>query len=372
MSKSRISVGKKTDRRRYDDIIRVCGKNLGNLSSDLIYDEPFTFVAQQQIVNALAVFCAVAAALILATVFKRISEVVAFAFFAAALTMSIINMNNIERAFSKVSLGSVSELASVPRSTEGQNVMVIMLDRAPGYFVPYIFEEIPELQEQFDGFTYYPNTLSFGSHTKFAAPALFGGYEYTPAAICANTSQTLVDKHNEALSVLPVLFRDNGYEVTMCDPPFAGYEWTPNLDVFTGNLYDGIASYITKGRFVNIDADFSAQQNSLWERNFFCYSLFKTCPLFLQRSIYNQGNYNQADTGFSSSVDADEVFTTPQTVANKSESTGVSQVFMNAYTVLTNLDIITEVNESEQNTFMYLVNVTPHNTMMLQEPEYEP
>ena len=348
------------------------GKNLGNLSSDLIYDESFTFVAQQQVINALAVFCAVAAALILASVFKRITEVVVFAFFAAALTMSIINMNSIERAFNKVSLGSVSELASVPLSTDGQNVMVIMLDRAPGYFVPVIFEEIPELQEQFDGFTFYPNTLSFGSHTKFAAPALFGGYEYTPEAICSNTEQTLIEKHDEALSVLPVLFRDNGYEVTICDPPFAGYEWTPNLDVFTGDLYEGIASYITKGRFVNFDADFSAQQSALWERNFFCYSLFKTCPLFLQRSLYNQGNYNQADSGFSSSVDADEVFTTPQTVANKSESTGVSQVFLNAYTVLTNLDLITDVSDSTQNTFMYINNVTPHNTMMLQEPEYEP
>ena len=348
------------------------GTKLGNLSSDLIYDEPFTFTASQQIANALAIFCAVAAAILLVTVFKKTTEVIAFALFAAALTMSVINMNNIEKAFRSVSLGSVSELASIPLSTNGQNVMVIMLDRAPGYLVPYIFEEIPELQEQFDGFTFYPNTLSFGSHTKFAAPALFGGYEYTPEALCSNTAQTLLEKHDEALSVLPVLFRDNGYDVTICDPPFAGYEWTPNLDVFTGDLYEGIDAYITKGRFVDIDADFSAQQNYLWERNFFCYSLFKTCPLFLQRSVYNQGNYNQADIGFSASVEADEVFTTPQTVASPSQSTGVSQVFMNAYTVLTNLDLITEVNESEQNTFMYLVNVTPHNTMMLQEPEYAP
>ena len=348
------------------------GTRLGNLSTDLIYDEPFVFGARQQLINGCAVFFAIAAAVLIATFFRKISKVIAFTLFAAALSMSIINMYKIEVVFSSVSMGSESRLASIPLSTEGQNVMVIMLDRAPGYLVPYIFEEIPELQEQFDGFTYYPNTLSFGSHTKFAAPALFGGYEYTPAQICADTEQTLLEKHDEALSVLPVLFRDYGYEVTICDPPFAGYEWTPNLDVFTGDLYEGIDSYITKGRFVNINADFSAQQDAMWERNFFCYSLFKTCPLFLQQSIYNQGNYNQADDGFSSSVDADEEFTTPQTVNSASQSVGVSQVFMNAYTVLTNLDSITDVSEGAENTFMYINNVTPHNTMMLSEPEYAP
>ncbi|MBQ7275031.1 MAG: membrane protein insertase YidC [Clostridiales bacterium] len=348
------------------------GTKLGNLSTDLIYDEAFTFTARQQITNALAIICVVAAAVLLAVVFKRASEVIAFALMAAALTMSIINMNKIETAFSGVSMGSTSDIASIPLTTEGQNVIVIMLDRAPGYLVPVIFDEIPELQQQFDGFTYYPNTLSFGSHTKFAAPALFGGYEYTPEAICSNTEQTLLEKHDEALSVLPVLFRDNGYEVTVCDPPFAGYTWTPDLSVFSGDLYEGINAYITKGRFVDINADFSAQQSALWERNFFCYSLFKTCPLFLQRSVYNQGNYNQADAGFSATVEDEEEFTTPQTVINPSESVGVSQVFMNAYTVLTNLDLITDVSDNEQNTFMYINNVTPHNTMMLQEPEYAP
>ena len=348
------------------------GTNLGTMSEDLIYDEPFTFTAKQQLLNALVVVFVMTAVIILVIAFRRISEVLFFALFAAALTMSIINMNKIERTFHTISLGSQSALASVPLSTEGQNVMVIMIDRAPGYLVPYIFEEIPELQEQFDGFTYYPNTLSFGSHTKYAAPALFGGYEYTPEALCSNLDQTLIEKHDEALSVLPIIFRDHGYEVTMCDPPFAGYEWTPNLSVFSGDLYEGINSYITKGRFVNVNADFSAQRDSLWSRNFFCYSLFKTCPLFLQRSLYNQGNYNQADVGFAASVDNNEEFTTPQTVLNVSESTGVSQVFMNAYTVLTNLELITEINDSEQGTFMYINNATAHNTMMLQEPEYAP
>ncbi|MBR1796734.1 MAG: membrane protein insertase YidC [Clostridiales bacterium] len=348
------------------------GKKLGNLSTDLIYDEPFTFTAKQQIFNGLAVFIAVAVAVLLATMFKRVSEALAFALLATTIGIGVYNMTLSERAFNKVSMGSDSEMASIPLSTEGHNVMVIMIDRAPGYLVPYIFEELPQLREQFDGFTYYPHTLSFGSHTKFASPALFGGYEYMPSMLCADTDRTLVEKHDEALSVLPVLFGDNGYEITVCDPPFAGYEWTPNLEIFTDEGYEDINAYITKGRFVNFDADFSAQQNALWERNFFCYSVFKTCPLFLARSIYNQGNYNQADVGFAASGDTEEEFTMPQTVDNKSQATGVTQIFMNAYTALLNLDYITEIRHNDDDTFMYINNMTAHNTMLLDEPSYEP
>ena len=76
--------------------------------------------------------------------------------------------------------------------------------------------------------------------------------------------------------------------------------------------------------------------------------------------------------GFTSNIEVDEEYTTPQTVINSSEAVGVSQVFMNAYTVLTNLEVITDISDNEQNTFMYINNVTPHNTMMLQEPEYAP
>ncbi|MCQ2516099.1 MAG: membrane protein insertase YidC [Saccharofermentans sp.] len=346
------------------------GTKLGNLSTDLIYDEPFKHSISQQLLNAIAIVVAVAIMFVIYRYFKKITETFVFALIIAAYAISFVNMMGIQSSYSKLATytGGETDLASIPLSTEGQNVMVIMLDRAPGYLVPYIFNEIPELQEQFDGFTYYPNTLAYGSHTKFAAPALFGGYEYTPQALCANDEVTMGEKHNQALLMMPMMFRDIGYDVTVCDPPFAGYEWVPNLECFEE---EGIDAYITKGRFVDIEADFSASQDRMWLRNFFLYSIFKISPLAIQNNIYDAGHYNQADIGFSAGSE-DVEFTTPQTIANKSESTGVSQVFMNAYTVLTNLARITDINDSEQNTFMYINNVTTHNTMMLSEPSYEP
>ena len=123
-------------------------------------------------------------------------------------------------------------------SRNGNNVVVIMLDRAMGPYIPFIFKEKPELYEKFAGFTYYKNTMSFSGKTNLAVPALLGGYEYTPVEMNKRDQEPLVDKHNEALLMMPVLFDKAGYEVTVCDPTYANYCWYPDLSLF--DKYPGI------------------------------------------------------------------------------------------------------------------------------------
>ncbi|MDR0876870.1 MAG: YidC/Oxa1 family membrane protein insertase [Treponema sp.] len=61
---------------------------------------------------------------------------------------------------------SVHTLAPVfSLSRDKANVVVVMADRAIGSYVPPVFAEHPLLREQFDGFTFYPNTVSFAGHT---------------------------------------------------------------------------------------------------------------------------------------------------------------------------------------------------------------
>lgn len=67
-----------------------------------------------------------------------------------------------------------------------------MLDRGFGPYIPYFFNEKPELIKQYDGFTYYSNTISFGGHTNFASSAFFGGYEYTPTEINSRKTKSLL------------------------------------------------------------------------------------------------------------------------------------------------------------------------------------
>ena len=119
--------------------------------------------------------------------------------------MSVVNMNKISTAVSPLKEQAAEIAEDTPNFTlskTGTNVVVFMLDRAMGPYIPYLLNEDLQLEQQFDGFTYYSNTLSYGWHTNFASAALFGGYEYTPTELNARSSESLVDKQNEALKVM--------------------------------------------------------------------------------------------------------------------------------------------------------------------------
>jgi hypothetical protein len=106
-----------------------------------------------------------------------------------------------------------------------------MLDRGIPGCLPYIFNEKPELLSDFTGFIQYPNCVSFAGHTLVGAPPLYGGYEYTPVEINKKDSISLYNKHREAYLLLPRIFSNQGYTVTINDPPFDSYLQS-NLGIF--------------------------------------------------------------------------------------------------------------------------------------------
>ena len=232
---------------------------------------------------------------------------------------------------------------------KGKNVIVFMLDRAIGSFSPYIFQERPELREQFAGFVCYPHTLSYGHNTNVGAPPLFGGYEYTPERMNERTDTLLKDKHNEALRLMPVLFLEAGYEVTVCDPPYANYQWIPDLSIYSD--HPEIRTYITEGRYKEGNDTAALKRKIARERNLFCYSIFRAAPLMIQSELYDGGNYNRTDRLFDRSD---------------------YSIFLDSYLVLKKLPEITRVSGEGTNTFLMIDNNTTHEPMTLKEPEYEP
>ena len=274
------------------------GRDLGILSPMLQYEGSLSFPLKAQLVNLLVLLLVSA---VLLFVWKRRRELPRFlllAASAAALCMAVLNLVKTS--------GQVAELRTlvmaqteqkqqetqsryrgepdIPLSREGKNVVVIMLDRAIGGYIPYLFQEMPQLQEQFSGFVYYPNTISFGRYTNLGAPGLFGGYEYAPLEMDRRDTELLRDKHDEALKLMPVLFDQAGYSVTVCDPPYAGYQWIPDLSIY--DEYPDIRTFITKGRYVKGAEDAAQAVTRQLNRNFFCYSLLKTLPLPVQPFFY--------------------------------------------------------------------------------------
>lgn len=341
------------------------GKNLGNLSASLKYENGIAYSLSEQLINFL-ILAAAAAVLLLAFKFgkKFIPQVLVVAV-AALCVMSVINAVSIDKSVQRIVKSSEEHNDGTPvytMSKNGKNVIVLMLDRAMGEYVPYIMNEMPELKEQFDGFTYYSNTVSFGGNTNFGAPAIFGGYEYTPVEMNRRDTESLKDKQNEALKVMPVLFDSNGYDVTVFDPTYANYEWIPDLSIY--DEYPNIKKSNTKGKFVSENNKKILINEKM--RNFFCYSLLKTAPMFAQTTLYDRGNYNESKNLFGEGVYAG------QTTFDNYRSHGINQGFMDAYSVLENLDDITFAEDKENGTFLMMTNDTTHDPQYLQAPEYEP
>ena len=337
------------------------GTNLGVLSSSFQFENGLSFSLKEQLIN-LAVSAVIALFIyLLAIKWRKVAVPVILTVSIALGAMSLINITKINGSLGKIVTEGVEETPNFRLSTKGKNVVVIMLDRAMGEFIPYIFAEKPELKETYSGFTFYENTVSFGGYTNFGVPSLVGGYEYTPVEMNKRKDETLVSKHNEALKVLPVLFRNNGYEVTLCDPPYANYQWIPDLTAF--DEYPEIKTYITEGRYSEPKVYQQGINNKL--RNTFVYGLMKTLPLSFQTTVYAGGTYNQSQAlGIPN-------YTT-QTVTGTSKATGLSKSFMSWYNVITNFSSITHVTNDEKNTFMFLSNCITHEPALLSEPDYLP
>lgn len=335
------------------------GKGYGIISSELRYEAFCAPGIGPSLLN-LAVLAAVAAALFL--IRKKwpvMLRLVALYGCIALTVMSVININIIRNGVKETAASAArqtGEKAAFTLSREGKNVMVIMLDRTISGFVPFFLNEKPELKEQFDGFTWYPNTLSYGYHTNIAAPALYGGYEYNPDGLKKREDLSLPEKHNEALKVMPVNFLNAGYEVTVCDAPYANYQWIPDMSIY--DEYPEIRTYNTIGTYNEYKEKTLEELDRIRNRNLFCYSLFRCAPSILQGNVYDWGMYLDIDA-WEESVEGFELL-------------GVSSDFMNSYMVMKNLDTMTKVTDEPKDTFLMLTNEMTHNVIQLQEPDYEP
>ncbi|MDR2842401.1 MAG: membrane protein insertase YidC, partial [Spirochaetaceae bacterium] len=179
-------------------------------------------------------------------------------------------------------------------SKDKPNIIIVMADLALNGLVKPIFNEHPQLRTQFDGFTWYPNTLSFGGHTIFGVPAIWGGYEYSPQEMNKRADVPRVEKHNEALLVLPRILAGSGFEVTVTDPSWANY--TLPYDVSIYDKYENITAVNLRRRYTSLwyaqhgfsETQFAGvkiKRNALW------FSLLKAAPSFIRPVIYDDGWY---------------------------------------------------------------------------------
>ncbi|GHU04654.1 hypothetical protein FACS1894147_10030 [Spirochaetia bacterium] len=271
--------------------------------------------------------------------------------------ISLVKINTDFTAFAKRRQDggqSLENIAPVFKfSKTGKNVLVIMLDRASSGYVPYIFEEKPELFTGFDGFTYYPNCVSFGSHTRIGAPPLFGGYEYIPSLI-QKTLTMARTKHNEALLMMPKLFADAGYSATVTDPSLANYSLRPDLSIYSGYPEIHAENILGKysGEWLKAHSDIQILSiSSLLNTLLIRFSFFKIAPPIFRIFLYDKGEWLTIDDNASTELPLDSI---------------------DDYTTLDFLPQITVTTAENQNTYTAMVNELTHHPVYLQAPDYVP
>ena len=346
------------------------GKGYGNMSSLMQYDLSLAVPRRDMLINAAALAALAGLVYLLWKRKPTLTRAVAVAGCLAVAGMSgrsILAIHADAQELARQAQTQRREAAVqpvIPLDQSGKNVVVIMLDRAISGYIPYILQEKPELQRQFAGFTYYPNTISYGAYTNVGTPCVYGGYEYIPEEMNRRGDTPLMEKQNEALKLMPLNFLDSGYEVTVFDPPYANYKETPDLSIFDET--PEIHACNTFGVFTEENERENAQREHIRQRNLYYYSLFRSAPLLIHGTMYNNGMYNEADI---QQARADNAM---QMTDGLSRSHGVDKNFIKAYDVLRNLGNITEFRNTGKNTFFIMSNIATHDVMLLQEPEYEP
>jgi hypothetical protein len=335
--------------------------NYGFMTPDLNFSFFHPLPGKEKIINILVLmFAAVATILLLLIKKKKILLALQSILVISLLCFGTTNIFKIGNAFIKINSVGGGGITSTSDnfgdlkkyytfSKNGKNIILIMLDYGISGYVPYIFDEKPELLNSFNGFTYYPNTTSFGAHTIHGFPGIFGGYYYTPLEIHKRHKESWYKEYTRALQVLPVILAESNYNVTILN------QFWPDYSYF--DKFNNISAYNTRFEFLSnycyqFKNDFVFKDyNKILTNTLLRFSLLKVSPYILHGIIYNEGKYLLFDDFISSSY---------------------SKYTIDSYALLHYLPNITTISLENDNNFTVLVSDIVCHAAFMDTSDYKP
>jgi len=326
-------------------------RRLGNMSNIMVYDFEPAATPSAMGIN-IAVLAVLAGVLIFILVrFPLFSRRVMGILLVGTICISVFNIIRTEKtlnanAYVKDDAAYTRVYPSYTLSKKGKNVMVIMLDRALGGYVPYILEEFPEIKKGFEGFTYYPNTYSYGACTLTGGPALYGGYDFNPFNLDEDRDH-LQERLDASIRFLPWNFSKAGFDCSVFDPPDYIDLSGKDLQGFFDDI-ENTHAYNTGGVFKS--AEQAAQDYDYLHRwsihNQIRHSFYLCIPTFLRSLLYDDGNYLSQDKVRKDLVLSDEV----KSMELVSE--------------------MAEISEGDGNNLFVYTNLAAHSYAELQLPDF--
>jgi membrane protein insertase Oxa1/YidC/SpoIIIJ len=330
----------------------------GLISSDLVFTGSVSHNLKEVTINiSVLIFLFVILFFIYMRGWKKLLSFMVITLLIALIPFSIKNLIFINAEFKHLSNYYIPERKAEEEispifhlSKTGKNVLIMMLDMAESVFIPYIFNESPELNIKYEGFVYYPNTVTYNGWTRGGAPPVFGGYEYTPEGMNNRPNVSLNIKRNEALLMMPLTFSSSGFSVAITDPPYAGDNWIPDLRIFDNEK--NVSGFITDGVYTDLwlkrNNVVLPPHSEVLKRNILWYAIFRELPLAFRQAVYFTGSWCSPF------------------------SEHRMRLFLNGYSVLDFLDELTGFDPQKEKSAVLMVNNTTHESWFLQAPDYKP
>ena len=240
-------------------------------------------------------------------------------------------------------------------SKNQKNVIILMMDRFIGGYVPQILEMIPEMRSDLDGFVWYPESFSPGSYTISGVPPIMGGWDYYVKNVNSTRQDIpLLKKLDESAKIMPYNFDRNNFDVGV---------YTDDLERW---LKKDDKTFLGNSNFVTLDLkkhrEIWLEKNKLREtktddtlrKKMLMFGLFRASPLILRILIYNDDKWW---------LEKDESYENPNNKdyvsfhhTNKSERNST----LKNYAFLDLLPEMSTVRDDKKSKFYYFNNDLPH------------
>lgn len=314
---------------------------------------------------ALIFISAAASVLIYMKKLKILNTILSFLFLSLFIFSIHEGMIFYEKTGSK-DLSIISELEKkFVFSTNRKNVLVILLDRFIGGYIPELTELIPELKSEIlDGFVWHPRSLSSGSDTLSSEPSIMGGWDYHAETM--NTSRQnvpLLDRMNESIRVLPYNFTRAGF-----DSNIYGYlsSWMKTDD--KTHLENTAVENLT-GKYLDIwlkEKELDAERSDFIEK-LAVFGFFRVSPPFLRTAVYDDGQWNlersRLDLAETKNIKAKNEkisFDEPGYVSWKETNNSLISRYLKNYSTLDYLTELSDTSETEKGKFYYFSTKLTH------------
>ena len=270
----------------------VLSGNYSNINSDFIFDNVNSIAPSFKdiIINILIISVSLVFISIMIIKYKcsiliNIYSIISLVLIISSIfyTYGILNYND-----NKITKKIADNEKIFNLSKKGNNIFVIILDRAVSTYWLDAFNRFDNYKDIFDGFVLYPNTVSYNYNTITIA-SLYGGYDYLPYEISTNKKYNLTNVHNKALLMLPFALEKFNYKSYIFEPVYANMSFEGDLTIF--NDFTNIKAY-NKDYIYDYSINKYTNENNIHTDNLdndklIRFSFFRMIPVWFRQTLYS-------------------------------------------------------------------------------------